>query len=290
MDIPSLTRDIVLLIIGGLVTYFSTLAINRTQNPKLSLSWRLLPPVFFPSEKISSFNLSVENDGSKDIENARVAINFPENTGIASFEVQVSEKAAKYEITRSEKSNEIVVVFPVFYKDLECMFAFLVKDLNPSDIEISIVGKDVLGKKKATEYSKEQLRSKKFRQTASLILGVLTSVYIGLIAYMLLINLAATNYTQQLDIAQIYFDSGKPELAIEVLEEVSHYWWVPSSTQADYLLAKAYANKGDVDSVIFYLRRIAENKVDVIQLAKTDKSFDPIRTHPAFIEFMNEFN
>lgn len=289
MDITSLSKDVVLLIIGGLVTYFVTLAISKTQTPKPSLAWRLLPPVFFPTEKISSFNLAVENDGNKDAENVRIVISLPKEATIVSFELQVNEKAAKYEIARSADGREIAVTFPFYYKKLEAIFAFLAKDLDPADIDISIVGNEVIGTKKNTEYSQTKTRvNRTLRITTALMVG-LTVAYAAIIGYMYVLGLVSVNYSQQIDIAQVFFEAGKPDMAIDILEEVAHYWWVPSSVQVNYLLASAYATKNDVSSSIFYLRRASEQNVTIVQLAKTDRLFDGIRSEPDFINFINDY-
>ncbi len=258
MSFMDLFKDIMLVITGGVVTYLTTMAVNRVQARKPSISWRLLPAVSFPSESITSFSISLENDGNKDAENVRIAAIFPKDTKIESFEVQVSEKATGYEILKSEREDEIVVTFPLFYKNLECIFAFLARDLDPNDIQVSIVGGDVIGKKKLTETSKKEQRVKRYSRFTMSFLSFVIVIYSLILAYMLISGIAQANYAQQLDIAELYIETGHPELAINALEEVSHFWWVPTSTRLDYTLASVYVIKGEAGPAKYYIERAAK--------------------------------
>ena len=119
MDIVSLLKDLSLLIVGGLITLAVTVIASRIQTRKPRLVWRLLPPVSFPSQGLTAFNVTIANDSAADAENVRVVINHPQEAAIQSFEIQVSESAMAYNVVDSERPNQLAVSFPLFARGID---------------------------------------------------------------------------------------------------------------------------------------------------------------------------
>jgi hypothetical protein len=285
-----ITKDIFLLLAGGLITLVVTVITNRIQARKAFLTWRLLPPVMFTAQGVTTFNLAIENSGSADAENVRVAIQYPKETIVESFEVQTSEKAMAYEILTSGNGNEFLVEFSTFPKDLDCILAFLARNINPDDIVVSIIGKEVVGKEKTADY---KTKSEQFRRFSLLInvFSLVISLLLlgGTVVYSYVIGLANANYAQSLDIAELYIETGHPELAIQKYEGLTREWWFPTTTQMYYRLASAYALTNDSEKSVHYLRIAITKDAGILSLLKVDSAFDGIRSTDEFKALIAEF-
>ena len=282
-----LSKDLLLLPAGGLVTFIVTIAINKLQSRGPSVKWRILPPVFFPSQQLTAFNVAIENIGAKSAKNVRAVVILPDNAIVESFEIQVSEEAMKYE-SHSEK-NHVEVFFPYFGKGLECIIGVLSKGVNVSQIHVSIIGdEDVIGKAKephssTTVYGRILgLIVHSFSWTFVLIVAALLLIWAGLVTQ------RRDNYAQQMDIAEVYLQGNQFDKAITEYQKIPERWWFPTSPRLFYKMAIAFAGKGEFDKSLFFLGKLKQSDSALFQFAITNTVFDSIRSSPKFIEVTTE--
>ena len=184
MDIFSILKDIFLVVLGGIITFYVTILVSKYQECKPDIFWKILPPISFPSKDITSYSLVIENTGNKDANNIRASIILPNNATVEHFDIQLNKAATKYE--SSQSNNKFLLDFPVFYKDLECVLSFFTKKLSSDDIQkikVSIVGLDISGK--SMEDYRNDVRNqieKKFKKLKILILFFQGFCFFGLIS------------------------------------------------------------------------------------------------------------
>lgn len=271
-------KDIFLLILGGLITFLITYIINKIQSRKPVLSWRILPPVYFPSQELTAINLSLENNGTKAAKNVKALISCPKEVKIESFDIQKSEKAMDYKIHDTKKTNEIELYFPNFNYGLECILTFMAKQLKPRDINVSIVGEDIVGKRKTSEKAKSD-KLLDFVPKILIFIAIIFSLFIG---YEIVRNLASINHLQQIEIANLYMETGKYDLAIDKYKKVINHWWVPFPKRTYYELAKAYAHKGDAQRATVYLKEFVKKDPESKIFIEFDESFNTIKSSEEF--------
>lgn len=286
MDVVSLLTPTVLLILGGLITLVVTIVANRIKTRAPRLVWRLLPATSFPLQGITAFTVAVTNDGAVDAENVRAVINYPKEALIESFEIQPSEAAMAYDFTDSEKPNQLVVTFPLFARGTDCIFTFLGKGLDPKDLKISILVKRVIGRQGKPENSGRIARS--LSRSLVIVSSLAIFVIILAVVYVEVINLAAINYIQGLDIAELYGSTGHQDKAIAKYEDMARYAWFPSKIQLYYRLAAAYARSNDAQRAMLYLQKLAQKTPEVLEIVAADKSFDMLRSDPQFVALMRQ--
>lgn len=281
-----LVKDIFLVLAGGLVTFLVTIAINKLQSRGPSVTWRMLPPVFFPSRELTALSVSIENSGAKSAKNLRIVVEFPENVSVESFEIQVSEKAMKYEVKESEDKNHIEVFFPSFGKDLECILGFLSKGAEPK-IHVSIIGDDdVIGKEKEL-YSLAKAQRRRNLST-SMYMVFLTVLALTAIAWLNLVRMRQDSYAQQMDIAEVYLLNNDFDRAITEYQKIPERWGFPTAPRLYYKMAIAFAGKGEVDKSLFFLSKLQQSNSSLFDFAITNKAFDLVRSSPKFIEITAE--
>ncbi len=80
-----------------------------------------------------------------------------------------------------------------------------------------------------------------------------------------------------MDIANIYLQSGKYDLALKEYSKVPIDIIFVPPTRVYYELAKVYAMKKDEQKAAYYLNKVANKNRDLAQFALIDNSFDLIR-------------
>ena len=282
-----LSKDIFLLLAGGLVAFIVNIAINKLQSRGPSIKWRLLPPVFFRSQQLTAFSLSIENIGAKSAKNLRAVVILPDDAIIDSFEIQVSQQAMKYE--SSSGKNHVEIVFPYFGKGLECILGVLSKGVGLSRIVVSIIGdEDVIGKEKDP-----QSLTTLYGRTLSLIADSMSLTVVVTIAMMVfiwagIVTQKRDSYAQQMDIAEVYLQSNQFDKAITEYKKIPEQWWFPTSPRLYYKMAIAFAGKGEFDKSLFFLDKLKRSDSNLFQFAITDSVFDSIRSSRKFVEFTTE--
>lgn len=283
MDVVSLLKGLAVLIGGGLITLAVTLIANRVQTRKPRLIWRLLPPISFPSQGLTAFNVTIANDSAADAENVRVVINHPQEAVIQSFEIQVSEPAMAYAIENTGRTNQLAVNFPLFARGIDCVCTFLGKGLSANDLNVSIIGKDVVGQKSRSEEPERHLRRFKrlLNVMASIYLFVFLLGFAGTI-FVIVIAVTSMNYLQGLDIAELYQSNGRWDKAIATYEDMARHSWFPRDAQLNYRLAAAYARNNNIQGALLYLQKVARQDPEILDLVTADKSFDALRGNEQF--------
>ena len=283
-------KDIILLIVGGLITFivmYILYKIRERGERTPSLVWRKLPPIQLHKVGLTALSISIENEGTKSAKNVRAVISIPENITVESLEIETSEPAMEYILTKSEDSSKFTLNFPFFNRGLECIVALLAKKFHPSNIDISIVGDDdVVGvEKQIIDLDKFKKKFKLFDKIFFLVIPI-----IGLICiiYIITITLAYVNYQKTMDIAQVYFQSGKYDLALsEYNKLITDFPMIPS-TRLYYELAKTYAMKNDDQKAVYYLKKVMKDNRDLAQLATVDNAFDSIRKSEEMKQFLTQ--
>jgi hypothetical protein len=304
MDFLAIMKDLGLVAAGGFVTFVVTLAVNRVQGRKPSLVWRLLPPVFFPSQELASFSISIENEGPKNARDVTVVVSCPQHSHIDSLEVQLDEKAATHEVIDTKKGNEAMVKLPCLHAGLSCIVSLLATELDPQDIRVSVVAQDSVGKEKPSGAGGPRSRVMRVIESLSPVVALVGMLFVVAAygVFFVILGLSQVDYLQELDIAQLYMETGHADLAIATYEQMERDMWFPSSARPYfdmllpggarhyYLLASAYADLGNVESCVHYLRKAASLDSGLIELAVTESVFDNVRSTPEFTAVVDEFS
>jgi hypothetical protein len=284
-----ISKDVILILVGGLVTFLVTLLINKIQSKKPLIVWRILPPVSFVSQGLMAFNVNIENRGSKSARNLKAVINFPQDAKIDSFEVQTSEKAMTYEILKSDNANKFEIYFPYFNKGLECILVFLIKNVNVPNIDISIVGdEDVIGAERGIISPVESSTIWRLIIKFNFFTALLIMALVAFVKYTDSLERSNDNYLQQMDIAEVYFENGKYDLALKEYGKIYERWWLHERPRLYYKTALTYAALNDTGQVILYLTKIKQNDEILFRFALTDKAFDNMRNAREFIMLISD--
>lgn len=282
-------KDIVLLLIGGGITFIFAFVLNRLSRRKARLTWRILPPVHLPSQELAAFNLIIANRGTEVAKNVRVVIELPYETKIDSLEIQPSEAALRYSLsTREDQQNKIDVEFPSFQSSVDCVFSFLARKSDVNEIKVSITAEQNIVGEADKDISREAINRirKTFLFTYLGMIGVTALITIFFAIWTLSLANSRREYLHQADIGDFYYASGQYQKALELYTKIPDKWYMLYSSGLRYRMARVYAQLNNKSNAINCLIEISKTgDVELAIFALTDPSFNTIRNTKEFNEF-----
>ena len=102
---------------------------------------------------LAIYNVQIENDGSKEAEDVRVAFVFTPNAILSDFSVEPSSKVITYTVDNPKDLKNAVVRIPILNAGESVKFSFLAenasqfltKNAKPENVQVSLRGKGVVG-------------------------------------------------------------------------------------------------------------------------------------------------
>lgn len=150
-------KAILLVLLGGFVTFIFTLLIGRLQRRQPRIVWRTFPALHIAKEALSGMSWFIENTGRKSAKNVRLTFSLPEKATFTSFEIEVSEAALEYSLCDdSDKPSRKSIIIPTFTQGVSLSISSLITGLRDEKISLSVVGEDIVGSEKS-DVSKEDI-------------------------------------------------------------------------------------------------------------------------------------
>lgn len=289
----SLVKDIFLVIIGAFFTFVFTLLILRLQKKKANITWRKLSNINIPANNLTGINWIIENQGNKSAKNVSIQLKLSGNEKFETIDCQPSENALVFTHNTNVELNKLNINIPVFPNGLSLDISSLVKDLS-GNIEISIVGEDIIGKE-----HKVSDRSEKFKKITNLISIIMVGVYVvsvlGMFTFVAVLLNSRLEYEQTRSIANLYLSNGDKEEAINLYESYSKNSILFKDTPSLLFEVLAiYGQAGDKEKVVSYINKLSEelkkeSAIKYIHFLETSSSFDQFRKDKEFIESLEKF-
>jgi len=89
-------KGILLILLGGFITFLFNLLIGRMQRQQPRIVWRSFPALHIAKEELTGVSWLIENNGRKGAKNVRITFSLPPNASFKSFEIEPSEPALSY--------------------------------------------------------------------------------------------------------------------------------------------------------------------------------------------------
>jgi tetratricopeptide (TPR) repeat protein len=273
-------KDMLLLIIGGGVTFAVTLLIGKLSRHRPRLTWRLLPPVHLSSQGLTAFNVVLANQGNDAATNVQVVVELPEDAQIESVEIEPSETALRYEMSVYEdRKNRIGIEFPKFQSNLDCVLSFLAHKKELKDIDVSITADpDVLGEADSG-ISRETLNRYRRRLTQAYagMTGVIIFSALCIIVWKMLLGTGFNDSLQQMAIGDVYYNSGDYQRALVTYTAIGEGSLKPFNSPVKYRMAQAYAQLSKSASAVSCLEEILrKGDPELAAFSAVDPAFGPI--------------
>lgn len=280
-------KDVLLLLLGGFVTFLFSLLIGRLQRQKPRMVWRTFPALHIAKEGLSGMSWLIENTGRKSAKNIRLTFLLPEKAKFTSFEIEPSETALEYTIQDSpDKPFLKSIIIPIFTQGVSLSISSLISGLGYDTVNLSIVGEDVVGSEERG-FSQEDIekRHRRFIKMYGAFYAVSTLMTIVFLGFMFLMMSNVMHYKNTEFIADLYVKAKDYDTAINIYETYRKNCldFIVSDT-VTYELAKLYALKGNTQKSVILLKQLDakyfENRIE------QDSSFDAIRSTPEFQDYL----
>ncbi len=287
-------KDILLLIIGGVITFIVTLVVNRISRRVPCMTWRFLPPVHLQSQGLTAFNIVIANTGNESATNVESVIELPDDAQIDSLEVEPSQSSLKYTITKNaEHKNKIAVTFPRFHSNVDCVFSFLARKKDLTDLNVSITGDgDVIGEedKGLTPESMKKLH-RRMNYIGYGCMAVLIIITFAFVVWILASSIAFDGSMQKIAMGDIRYNSGDFQGALETYSQGSEKWSLPVEPALKYRMARTYAQlTNEVASVVCLKDLIDHDHVEAAAFCLIDPAFEKIRQTKEFTALSKEIS
>lgn len=279
--------EIILLIVGGVITFLSTMLFNRMSQRKPKMVWFTPPPIHFKNEGLDALQIVIFNDGNAPAKNVRVIVKLVDDAHFNSVEVHPSENALAYS---TPSINPLEILIPRVPSGSSVSLSCIVQTVKESKSEISLVGDDdVIG----VEHVRNSGRNQYAKNLRTMYWGMMATMFFILFLFVIwssALALSVKNEAQQIALGDIYFNKGEYELARKAYSEISTRWYEPSKALLFVKLAAVAAAQGKNDVAIDILKEVPAGKWGRIEMLLHDVPFDSLRLQPSFKELVKEKN
>lgn len=284
--------QIILLIVGGIITLLLSALYSRLTRKTPSLVWRILPSVALRGQNMTAFNIVVINEGNDAAHNVRVAVELPEDVNADTLEVQPSESSLRYSVRNlASQVHAIEIEMPILHSGVECLLSFVTHKSREEKPGVSvtadgnIIGKEAEG---LTDSTNRMLR-KRMRLSSAFFL----TIFIGYFSILIIISLRTTleqnDLARRISVGDVYYAIGRYEDAAKSYGEVKGWWPSRESPKAQYFEARAWGAASNAQESIRVLLQISNSERQLLKRAiEHDAGFIPIRNDPDFKAFIAE--
>lgn len=280
-------KDVMLVLLGGFFTFLFTLVLNRIQRKEPNIEWRRLPQLSIPSHNLVGISYLIENNGRTKAKDITIKITIPKGATFQSLEVEPSEQAMKYTIHDSPSGNSKTVIIPNFTNKLSLSLSCLIANLSDKDIDISIVGEDIVGKEKKDLNKKRIEKFSKYIAVAYLVI-YLTVIVGGIVAVSSIgvIGFELHQMEQNDHIAAFHVEKGDYDGALKIYKSyLENSLLNKNSPIVNFKMAVIYAKMQDVKNCIECLK-VSSNKMNIKRLINQEPSFKVLNKENEFKEFL----
>lgn len=292
MDI-TLIKDISLVLAGAFVTFLFTLLVLKIQNKTPKITWRKLSNLHIPANNLTGVNWIIENQGNKSAKKIRILVKLSDGSSFKTLDCISSESALEFTKDVNDECNEAIIIIPIFPHNLSLDISALISDCN-DEIEISIIGEDLLGK----EHESSEPNKVLIKRFKSIMNFMLLIYFIGIIATFVFIVVlfdARLKFEQTKSIANLYLKSNEADEALNIYKAFNENTLLMKDSPAFMLeTIKIYTATDKKDKVISTMNEILRNarKEDVskyLHFLQTDTALDKYRKDSEFINAINEY-
>ncbi len=283
----NILKEVLFMFIGGLITFGFAFYLVRLQSRKAKIYWEPMPSLALSKQQQLGKSWIIANDGNKSAKDIRVLIKAPERSEFLSFEVVTSVDAMAYAVEDGSSTCEKVIRIPVFTQGVDLRITSLLSNIEKDDVELSVVGEDVVGKQ--IEYVEKTPIWIKLL----FLIGIIASVTLLLYTYVSSYNAAQERkaFIQNDSMLNLYLSSGNMDGAIQFLYDTkqitkdgyyNHY--------LSYQLARVYSQVGKQDEAISLLKVLKSKDLLVEDLFSVDPGFNGIKDNEEFIKILKSFD
>lgn len=282
-------KDILLVLMGGFITFLFTILIGRIQRLQPRMVWRTFPAIHIAREGLSGISWLIENTGRKSAKNVRVTFLLPEKASFTSFEIEPSEPALSYSLSDApSKTSMKSIIIPIFTQGVSISISSLISGLGDDIAKVSIVGEDIVGTEKSGISEEDvEKRRRRFSKVYVALYGlmILSTVFVLALASFMSIEVMKYKHTEM--IADLYLKAKDYDTAINLYETyrknqvLGRDWGL-----SDYQLARIHALKGDKQRSILFLQQLPKKNYE--KRIEQDPGFDNIRSSPEFQEYLRK--
>ena len=273
-------EQILLLFIGGLVTFAVTVGLRKLTSRRPILVWRALPAIHLNEQAMTALQLEIANEGDAPATGVRVVIEVPGFERLASVEIQPSEKALT--VIRNDE-DPLDFVIPQLPSHSILSVSCVVYGANVASPEASLVGEGGLVGAQETSMSErwERLRKRMFFVYSAVytLMGILTVLFV---AWALFLGHAQLEQRQQFAIGDLYFKGNDFEAARELYAAVPGKWIVPTADSATLRLAAVAVMEDRIEAAASLLGKIPEERIEAARYMLSDPVFDAVRDSSVF--------
>jgi hypothetical protein len=276
--------EVLLLLIGGVVTFAFTLILKRISKHKPRLVWMAPRPILLPNVGLAALQVTIFNDGDAPALNIRAIVWFDKEERFESVHIEPSEAALEYSCP---STNPLEVRLPQLPTGASVSLSCFVRSVEIPNPHISIVGdEDVVG---------NIYTPKRFNKMERII----NRVNVAGAGFMLLVTLILTVWATfviheradvlaEMSIADLYFANHDLDSAQRVYNGISPPWYMPKMGVIYVRQAAIAAAQGRNAVAISILKEVPHNQWDDLRMFLFDAVFDTLRNEPEFQKFMAE--